>query len=140
GRIPVLLVMRSELEMPRQFAGGGVQGDHAIGEQVVAGAHVAREARTWIADPPVEEVGLRIVAPGVPGRPAPRFPGAVPPCFVPGFAWTRDRIESPLLLAGLDVIGGEKPPNPELASRDPDHDGMIDAERRPGHRVAFGRA
>src|SRR6185437_5653283 len=62
------------------------------------------------------------------------------PCFVPGFAWTRDRVESPLLLAGLDVIGGEKPPNPELASRDPDHDGMIDDERRPGHRVAFGGA
>src|SRR5579863_1734296 len=132
--------MRGELEIPRQFAGGGVQGDHTIGKQVVARAHVPGETRTWVADAPVEEVGLRIIAPSVPGCASPRFPGVIPPCFVPGFAGTRDRIESPLLLAGRYVIGGEKPPNPELASRDSHHDRMIDDERRPGDRVAFGGA
>ncbi len=53
GRIPIVVVVRTELEMPGELARARVQRNHAVREQIVAGTYVGVEIRSRIADAPI---------------------------------------------------------------------------------------
>src|SRR5262249_48086110 len=62
-RIPIVNVVRSELEMPSELSGFGFERKNGIAVQVVALPLVPVVVETGIARRPVQEVELRIVGP-----------------------------------------------------------------------------
>src|SRR4029450_5294352 len=77
--IPVVQGVRRELVMPSELPGVGVDRDDRGGVEIVTLAVVAEIAGRRIADAPVNQIRLRVVAAGHPRRAAtPRqlfFPG-----------------------------------------------------------------
>ena len=96
--VPDVVVDR--LEVPAPLAGLGVDGDEAVGEEVVAAAGGAVSARVGVAERPVDEAEF-----GVDGRvdPADRaagLPGVALPGVVPELAGPRGAPEGPDDFAG----------------------------------------
>src|SRR5262249_15058019 len=60
-RIPIVDIVRRELEIPLEFAGFGFERENRVAVQVVALAVVAIVVETGIAGRPVDEIELRIV-------------------------------------------------------------------------------
>ena len=60
-RIPVFQIVRCELVVPLQFAGPGVQREHTVGVEIVAGAIDVVGIRPRVAGGPIEGVRRRVV-------------------------------------------------------------------------------
>ncbi len=135
-RVPVMGIVRRELEVPLQGAGFGVERDHGAGIQVVAGPDVAVPVGRRIADRPVEEVELRVERTGQPGRTATGLPGVILPGLAAGVAGRRNRVEAPDPLAGCRVIGIDESADARLRAADADDDLVVYRERRQGQGKA----
>src|SRR5206468_7586403 len=61
GRIPIVNIVRRELVVPLQCAGGRIEREDTVGEQIVAAALAIIGVRPRIAGGPVERIGLGIV-------------------------------------------------------------------------------
>src|SRR6202011_1769793 len=54
--VPIMSVMRRELEVPLELARVGIERNHAAGIEIIAGPHIAIHVRTGIAGAPVDEI------------------------------------------------------------------------------------
>ena len=133
-------VVRRELEVPLHLARIRVQGQHRVGVQVVALAHVAVPVRRGVARRPVEQVGLRVVRAGHPGRGAAVLPGVARPGFRPGLAGLRDGVAPPFARARLDVVGVDVAADAVLAAGDADDQVVADHQRGSGPAEPVGVA
>src|SRR5207249_2179358 len=93
--IPIVQIVRGELKVPAEAAGGGVERDDGTGIQIVALTGVAVVIGSWIAGAPVNEVQLRIVGTGDPRGRAAGLPTLLVPGFVSWLARARDSPEAP---------------------------------------------
>lgn len=66
--VVVIDVVRSELEIPFQLPGSGIDGENACRIKIVAGPHGAIEVRGGVTSRPVQGVEFWIVGAGHPGR------------------------------------------------------------------------
>ena len=98
-------VVRGVLEVPLELAGGDIEGDGAVGVEVVAGAELGVVAGERITGADDVQVGLGIVGPGLPDAAAAGLPGVVVvrPGLAAGLARLGHDIPAPQLLAGVDV-------------------------------------
>ncbi len=83
------------MKKPLQLSRIRIQGDHGLGVQVIALAHVAIEIGRGIAGSPVNQVELGIVAAREPGVAAGGLPGISGPGFGAGLAGLGDHVPSP---------------------------------------------
>src|SRR3984885_13312466 len=137
-RIPIMLVVLGELEIPVYGAGVGVQRQQGIAVEVVACPPRAAIRRRRISRRPENLIRSRIIGSRVPGRGPPRFPGIALPTFMPGLAWPRNRIEAPFAFARRRVIRINKPAYSILPAGNTDHHQTLHRERR--HREAIPSA
>ena len=136
--VPVVHVVRRELEPPLHFSGFRIEGKHRARIEIVAEPHRAVVVRSGISGSPEESVGVHVESPGHPGRRA----AVVRRCFrLPrlaiGIAGLRRRVGSPQSSAGRGVIGIDEPGECAFAGRDANDDLAIDRQRRVGDRKAF---
>ncbi len=132
--IVVAVVVGGVLEVPRHLSGGGVVGDGAVGEEIVAGAVGRIVARRRIARAPIGQVGGGIkgardvegAAAGLPGI------GLVLPGFAAGLAGCGDREALPFQVAGLRVERGHPAAHAVVAAGAADDHGILQRERRRG--------
>ena len=104
--IPVMLVVRRELEVPCEAAVVGAQGEYRCGVEVVSLSIPAVEVLgTGVAGRPVKQVEFRVVGSGRPRGPATESPGlgVIGPGLGTGFAGRGHRVEAPSLLASLGI-------------------------------------
>src|ERR1700679_3787912 len=112
--------MRRELEMPAELSARQIQGEQRAGIQVVALASVAVPVRSGIAHAPEENASLRVEGSRSPGGAAAGLPAVVCPGLIAGFTRCRHGIEAPGTLAGLRVVGIEKPAPSRFPAADAD--------------------
>ena len=94
------------LKMPDSLAGSSVQGEGAVGEQVVSRAIRAIEIRGCRAGSAKKQSPFFVQSKTRPGIDAGSlFPGISLPCLVSNFSRTRNGVKSPDLFAGLAVEG-----------------------------------
>src|SRR5262249_61802553 len=135
-RVPVVYVVRRELEVPLQFSSVRVDGEQRARVEVVAGAIVAVVIRIGIAGAVVQQVEIRIVAAGHPrGRAASRSVLRVWPRLAGGLAWIRNRVEPPDARACRRVVGVDVAAARKIAAGDADDDLVPDDERSGGDGV-----
>ncbi len=129
-----MVVVRGVLEVPLHLAGGGIEGDGAFGEQIVARPVGGIVARRRIAGAPIGEVALRIVGAGDVERAAAGAPGVglVLPGLAAGLARRRDHERLPLRVAGLGIDAGEPVAYAVVAAGRADEDRILERERRCG--------
>ena len=129
--VPIELVVGRELVVPFQLAGVGVEGDHRVGIQVVAGAIVAVPAGIGIAGSPICQVELGIVRAGHPNRAAAVLPRLAGPGLgdriVGGH---RRRVKAPDFFPGLDVVGADPAVGALLVGGRSENDLVLDHQRR----------
>ena len=125
-----------ELEVPLQRAGVGVERDHRVGVEVVAGPQVRVPVGAGVADAPVGQVERRVVRRRQPHRSAAGLPRVAAPRLVAALARPRHRVEAPQLLAGGGIERGDEAANAVLAAADADEDLVLHRERRHRDRVA----
>src|ERR1700722_9783441 len=94
--------------MPFQFAGVGIEGNDAIGVQVVAGTDGAIEIGRRIAGAPEQRIQIGGVGSGHPGGAPAAFVVFSRPAFGAGFAGSGNGPEAPLLFSGFGVVGGHE--------------------------------
>src|SRR5580704_16390924 len=111
-------VVRSELVIPFEFSRVCVESEHRAAVEIVAGAFVTTVAGRGIAGGPINEIQLRIVRTGDPGRCAAGLPRVASPGFVARLAGAGNGIESPGTLAGVGVIGIDEAAHAIFAARD----------------------
>src|SRR5947207_12268241 len=126
GLVIVAIVVRRVLVPPRDLAAGRVEGDRAVGVEIVAGAEGRIVGRDRIARAPIGQVGRRIVGPGAVEGAASGLPGIdlVLPGLAAGLARRRDRIGLPQDVAGFGVKRGEPAPQATVAAGAADQDGV----------------
>src|SRR5262249_40082051 len=109
GGVIVAVVVRGVLEVPLDLAGRGIEGDRAVGEEIVARPIRGIVARRRVAGAPIGEVRRRIVGAGDVERAAPGPPSVdlILPSLAAGLAGGRDHERFPLLFAGLGIEPGE---------------------------------
>ena len=107
-RIPVVDVVRRELEIPAQLPGLRFEREHRVGVEIVALPLVAVVIEPRVAGRPVHEIELRIVSAGHPAGAAAMLGLFALPGFGARFAGIRHRPEAPHFLAGRRVIGGDE--------------------------------
>ena len=134
-RVPVVNVVRGELERPSKLAGLDVKSDDRRRAEVVAETRVAVPVRSGIAGAPVEELERGIVRTGQPRRAAAVHPAVSRPGFAAGFAGRRDGPVAPQLFARLRVVCVEEPSNTRFAAADADDDLVVHDERGGGDGV-----
>ncbi len=134
--IPVVHIVRRELEIPLQLAGIGIERNHAFGIEVVTFPYFAIEIGRGIADSPVNKIQFRVVAAGQPCVAAAGLPRVSGPCFASRLARLWDRVPSPQPLAGFRIIGIQKTVQAMIAGRDAHDDLAFDRERRDRAPVA----
>ena len=110
GKIEVPGVVTDALEVPDAFAGAGVEGEHAVGEEVVSNAVGAVEIEGGRAGGGEDHAEFRIDGEAGPGvRAAGDLPGVFGPGFVAELAGPGDGVEDPAKLAGFGVPGADMP-------------------------------
>src|SRR5262245_16143640 len=132
GGVVVAVVVGGVLEEPLHLAGRGIEGDRAVGEQIVARPVRGIVARRRVAGAPIGEVVLRIVGAGHVERAAAGLPGVllVLPGLAAGLAGRRNDERLPLLLAGFGVEAGKPVAHAIVAAGGADHDRVLERERR----------
>ena len=145
GGVPIVRVVRRELEIPAQFAGLDVESNEGASIEIVARTNVAIPVRTGIADAPVHQLQFGIVGARNPSGAAPRFPCVAGPGLVARLVGTGDSPEAPGLRTGFRVVGVDESANAGFAATNADDNFPVDSQRRHGHAVAelviehFGR-
>src|SRR5205085_1356420 len=134
--VPVVDVVRRELEVPAGLAGVDVDGDERRRVEVVPLARVAVPVRARVAGAPVDQPQRRIVGAGQPRRAAAVHPAVAGPAFAARFAGRWYRPEAPRQFSGLRVVGVEEAADAGLAAADADDHLVVDDQRRGGDRVA----
>ena len=100
----------------------------------------------WIAGSPVRQVQLGVIGAGQPHRATavlPRFRIAVGgriwwtrlPGFVPGLAWTGNRVEAPDFLSRVCIQRRDEAPNALVASGRPNQHHVLDRQWSQGERI-----
>src|ERR1700733_2337788 len=135
--IPIHYVVGGELEVPFQLSGIQVDRDHGVGIKVIALAHIAVEIGRGIADAPIEQVQLRIVATREPGRPAAMLPGVISPGISAGFTRLRYGVKSPQMLAGFCVECGQKAIEPAVTVDNANQHLTLSHQRRRGRMISL---
>src|SRR5439155_21257628 len=130
--------MRSELEMPFEFPGVGIESEHRAGVQILARAKVAVVIRPWIAGTPVDQVQLRVVGAVVPGGRAAGLPGIARPGAEIGFAGLGNRVEAPEMFACSGVVSIQESGDAVLATGHSDDDLVLYREGSAGRCVTSG--
>ena len=106
GDVPVPDAVMNGLEVPDALAGFGVQGEQALGVDVVAGPVAAPEVAGRRRGGDVDVAELLVAGHRSPDvGAADPLPGVVVPRLGELLAFLRDRMEAPLRLAGADVVG-----------------------------------
>ena len=90
-----------------------------------------------VAGIPIDEVQVRVVDAGGPGRAAAVLPGVAGPGVVARLAGTWNRVRRPTRLAGLRVEGLDKAANAELASGHTGEHHILDDQGGAGNAVAL---
>ena len=118
--------------MPAPLARVGVQRDDAVREEVVPRSALAIEVRGGVAGPPIDQVRLAVVRPGHPGAAAAVLPGIVGlrPCLGKGITRPGHGPEPPHERACRLVVTVEVAARAPVAIAHPDHDLVLDDERR----------
>ena len=135
GGIPIVNVVRGELEVPLQLPRGCVQRHQRAGIQVISRPHVPVPIRPWIAHAPVKKVQLGIIRTGDPRGPAPGLPVIAGPRLVARFPLAGNGPKSPEPLAGFRVVGIDEAADASLAPGDPRDDFSRHRQGRKGNRV-----
>ena len=73
-RVPVVLVVFGELEIPVHLSRVGVESEQSVAIEIVAGAAFAAIRGRWISRGPENLIGGRIVSSGVPRGSAANLP------------------------------------------------------------------
>ncbi len=108
GEVAVPDIVVDELEVPDAFAGFGVEGQEAVGEEVGTHAVAAPEVEGCGTCGDEDHAALLIdghTGPGI--GTADIFPCFRGPGFVSVFAGVRDGMEDPLAFSGMEVIGAD---------------------------------
>src|SRR5258707_9040208 len=100
--------MRRELKMPLQLSGVGVQREHAIGVEIIAGPRAAIEIWRRITRAPVQRAEFGIVGSRHPSGAAATQIRIARPTFGAGLATAWNGPEAPGQLAGLRIEGGKE--------------------------------
>ncbi len=137
--VVVPAIVRGLLVRPLRLPGVGVPREDRHRPLVVAGPLIGIPG-SGVAGAVVEQVELRVVAVPAPRRAAAPFPLIA----LPGFLRTREAdfrlrpgaVHAPDLLAGLHVVGRDKPAHAELSAADAGDDLVFDHERRGGDGLA----
>ncbi len=136
GRVPIMLVVLGELEVPVQLAGVGVEREQGIGVEVVAGASFAAIRRRGISGGPENLIRGGIVGPRIPCRCATDLPRIAFPGVVAGLSGTGNGVETPFALAGIGVVGIDESADAILSAGNADDDQVLHGEWRDGEAVA----
>src|SRR5882672_4077168 len=129
--------MRRELEMPLQSSGVGIQREHAIGVEIIAGPRAAIEVRRWITRAPVQRVEFGVVGSRHPSGASATQIRIAWPTFRAGLAGPRYGPEAPGQLAGLRIEGGKEASYAVVTSGGADDHFVFDHQRRAGSSVVF---
>ena len=138
GGVPIVEIEGSELEIPLEFAGVGIEGDDGIGIKIFAFAFGAVVGGSGIAGGPVEKIELGIVCAGDPGGSAAAGSGiGTGPGITAGFAGSGDRVEAPGEFAGGGVVCVDEAADAVFAAGNADDDFVFDDEWSDGEGVAL---
>ena len=108
-RVPVVGVVRRELEVPLEHSRLRCQRHHRVRVEVVSSPPLAIQVGTGVARRPVEQIQLGVIAARQPGRPTPSSQDVrVAPGFRPRLTRLGDRPEAPCVFARGGVIGVEE--------------------------------
>ena len=108
GRVAIPEVVMNELIMPETFAGGGVEGEQAVGEKILSKAIAAPEIKRRRTGGNEHDAAFVIQCHARPTiRAATKFPSIGRPSLVTHLAGMRDGVKGPRLFAGADVIGAD---------------------------------
>ena len=138
-RVPVVRVVRRELEVPPALARRRIERDHGAGEQVVALAYRAVVERTRVADRPIQQIQLRVVRTGQPGRATAELPRIAGPRVVAELAGPGNRRKTPEPRAGRRIVRVDEAADPELAAGDAGDDLVLERQRRAGDAESLHR-
>ena len=116
----------------------GIHHQVAVGEQVVADAHVTVEVRTWVAHRPEQPVGVLVVGTGDPGRAAAVLPGLAGPRVVAGLARAGDGVGLPHQLAGVGVDRLDPAAHAVFRTRRAEDDLVLQGHRHDGEGLGVG--
>src|SRR5262249_21721787 len=114
--VPVVHVVRGELEVPLDLACGRVEGKETARVKIVARPHVPVPLGARFPGSPVEEVHPGVVGAGPPRRAGAGLPAVAAPRVMARLAGSGDRPGTPQPLAGLRVVGIEKAADTGLAA------------------------
>ena len=137
GRVPVVQVVRRELEVPLQLAGVRIEREDRVRVEVVALALVAVVVGTRIAGRPVEQARFGIVGAGQPGGGAAVLDRLADPRLRAGLAGRGHGPEPPHALAGRGPVRVEESADALVAARDAGDHQIVDDERRAGGAVVL---
>ncbi len=126
GGVEIEAVVGRELEVPFELAGVRIEGNDAVGVEVVAGAHTGVPVWAGVAGAPVGEVEFGVVGAGEPDGAAAVDPGVAAPSFVAGLAFFGDGFEAPDFAASGCVVGSDEATDAELAAGGADDDFVFD--------------
>ena len=132
GGIPIVYVVGSELKVPLELAGIGIECEQRIGIEIVAAALVAFPVGAGVAGAPVNHVEFGVVAAGHPSGGGTIFVAIAEPGFGGLVSRSGQRGESPGLLACFGFVRGEVAAYAKLATGTADDDFVFDDERRDG--------
>src|ERR1700687_2420924 len=130
-------IVGRELEIPFEFAGLGIQGEYAIGIEIIAGPRPAIEIRSWVAGSPVQRIEFGIVGAGHPGGAAAAQIGLPGPTGRAELAGAGYGPETPHLLTGLRIEGRDEPANAVVAAGCADENFAVHDEGSAGGAVVF---
>src|ERR1700733_1062008 len=130
--------MRGELEIPFQLSGIRIERNYGTRIEVVAWTLVIVEVRRRIPRAPVDQVQLGIIGAVIPGSGAGAFRSADPPGFRSRLSRPGSGPEAPQPLAGLRIVGVEKPADSSLAPGAADNHFVLDRKRWSCHGIAHG--
>ncbi len=132
GLVVVAVVVRRVLEVPFELAGGGIDGEQAVGVEIVAGAIGGVVAGHRIARAPIGDVGRRVIGASDVERATPGLPGValVLPGLAAGLARRGHGEGLPAQLAGLGVEPCDPVAQATVAAGGADDDGVLERERR----------
>ena len=132
--IEIVGIVRRVLESPQELAGIGIQGDGAVGPQVVARAIGVIPVRTGIGRAPDDDVEFGVIGARHPGGAAAGLPGAVVvlPGFVTRLARPRNGVGAPDFLAGVHVQRRDPAAHAKLGAGHAGQHHVLDDQRRVG--------
>ena len=119
-------IVGSELEIPFEITGVGVQCQHRIRVEVVAEANITVPVGSRVSGTPVDQVQFRVIGAGNPGWAAAILPGIAGPGVVTEFTGAGDSIGAPDPFPGLRIIGVDKAANTEFTASDPGYHQVLD--------------